>query len=587
MTIFILKYIKIFTTKTLKFTNLAHLSVGVALLGFLLFFSSEISAQSTFAPLNEDYSNLIERYEIMSGSLSNLHTTIKPVRRKDLIKLTINLENDSTLKLSKVDHFNLEYLQNDSWEWLEQEKSSQNNSKKPLLTHLLKKKSDFYYVQNKDIDLHTSPVFQFGFANDNQTNQTPFINTRGVEVRATLNQKLGFYSMFTENQIIYPEYVRQYARQFKANPYEGFTKIPKADSSKYLADFFSARAYITFQALKSVQIQFGHDKNFIGSGIRSMILSDFSAPYLHLKITTNIGRFQYVNLFAQMLNKQVALAVDNTEQIPPKYFSFHHLSVNVNKNLNLGIFETIVFGKRQSGFDINYLNPVILLRFVEGNLGSVDNSLAGATFKYNFKNHYSIYGQFVLDEFNVKYFKKDGWWGTKYASQIGGRYIDALGIKNLDFQAEYNLARPYIYSHYSSYSNFVNYNLPLAHPLGANFKELILIARYQPLKRLFVNFTSMRSIQGKDADIRNWGGDILRNYNFARPSDYGNVIGQGQKANTRFYNLGATYMLAHNLFVDLKFQSRNVHILAETNDKKNTIFSVGLRWNASQKPLLF
>lgn len=578
--------------KYLEFsTGCPHASLLFRRFSLLLFFLIAIPfygfAQSTFAPLNEEYTNLIERYEIKSGSLMGLHSTTKPIRRKDLVKLSTELESNEKVNLSKTDRFNLNYLQNDSWEWLDDTKLPQSDSKKTLWKHLFRKKSDFYSNQTKDIDFHVSPIFQFSFAKDNQFKETPYINTRGIEIRGTLNKKLGFYSMLTENQMLYPEYVREYNRQYKANPYEGFTKVPNADSSKFLADFFSARGYITFQALKNMQIQFGHDKNFIGSGVRSMILSDFSAPYLHLKVTTTVGRFQYMNLFAQMINKQIPVAVDGTEQLPPKYFSLHHLSVNIGRNLNIGFFESIVFGKRQVGFDVNYLNPVIFLRFVEGHLGSVDNSIAGANFKYNFRRHFSLYGQFVLDEFNVKYFKQDGWWAKKYAAQIGGRYVDVFGIRNLDFQTEYNLVRPYMYSHNSTYSNYVNYNLPLAHPLGANFTELLLIGRYQPTGRLFLNFTAMLTQQGKDSNIINWGGDILRNYNFARPSEYGNEIGQGRRVNTKFYQLGASYMIAHNLFADLKVQNRSTNLSGDADDKQNMIFSVGLRWNTSQRSFLF
>lgn len=560
-----------------------RLSLTILFTIFLL----KTSAQSVYAPLNDDYLHLIERYEIKSGSLSNLHSNMKPVRRKELVKLSTDIENDIKIKLSKTDTFNLHYLQNDSWEYLDDEKNLQSNSKKPFLKQFLKKKSDFYNFQNKDIDLHISPIFQFAFAHDNFVVNQPYTNTRGVEIRGTINRKLGFYSMFTENQVVYPEYVRNYGRFYQANPYEGFTKITNEDSTKFATDFFSARGYLTFQALKSVQIQFGHDKNFIGSGIRSMILSDFSAPYLHLKITTQVGKFQYVNIFAQMINKQVPVAANGTEQIPPKYFSLHHLSVNIAKNLNIGLFESVVFGKRPIGFDFNYLNPIIFLRFVEGHLGSVDNSVVGADFKFNFKRHFSLYGQLVLDEFNLKHFKEDNWWATKYATQIGGRYIDVLGIKNLDFQAEYNLARPYTYSHNSTYSNYVHYNLPLAHPLGANFKETIFMLRYQPINRLFVNFTAMSSKRGEDAEGINWGGNVLSNYLYNRPSDYGNVIGQGSLVKTRHLSLGASYMLRHNLFVDLKLQNRMVELERVVSSTENNILSFGIRWNAAQRALLF
>ena len=553
-------------------------------LGIILF---KTSAQSIYAPLNDDYSHLIERYEIKSGSLSNLHSNMKPVRRKDLVKLTVDIENNAKIKLSKADSFNLAYLQNDSWEWLDDEKFIQNTSKKPFLKHFLTKKSDFYSFQNKDIDLHISPIFQFMFAQDNLVKNQPYTNTRGIEIRGTINKKLGFYSMFADNQVVYPEYVRAYGRSYNANPYEGFTKITNEDSTKFATDYFSARGYFTFQALKNVQIQFGHDKNFIGSGIRSMILSDFSAPYLHLKITTQIGKFQYVNIFAQAINKQVAVKVDGTEQIPPKYFSLHHLSINITKNLNIGLFENVVFGKRPIGFDLNYLNPIIFMRFVEGHLGSVDNSVAGADFKLNIKRHLSLYGQMVLDEFNLKKFKEDNWWATKYAYQIGGRYIDMFGIKNLDFQAEYNSARPYTYTHNSSYSNYVHYNLPLAHPLGANFKETLIVLRYQPFSRLFLNFTAMQAQHGEDFDNLNWGGDILRNYLTLRPSDYGNLIGQGRTAKIRNLNFGVSYMLRHNLFFDLKLQNRYLNYSGEIEGSNSNVFSFGVRWNAAQKSYLF
>lgn len=563
---------------------------------FLGVISFSSSAQSTFTPLNNDYLHFIERYEIKSGKLSNkFFSNVKPVSRKDLVGLTFDLEKDSSSKLSAIDLFNLTYLQNDSWEWLSdaypdginETKANQNNTKKAFLKYFFQKKSDAYYFHNDDFDLHISPILQFGFGVDNKVDNQPFTNTRGVEARGNLNKKLGFYTMLTENQIANPEYVRAYSRLYNGFPYEGFTKIPDGDSTRLITDFFSARGYITFKALKNLTLQFGHDKNFIGSGIRSMILSDFSAPYLHLKAITQVGRFQYVNIFAQTVNKQIPIAANGTEQLPPKYFTFHHLSANITKNLNVGLFETVIFGQRKVGFDVNYLNPIIFYRYVEGHLGSVDNSIIGLDFKYNFMRRFSLYGQLVLDEFNFKHFKRKGWWATKYATQIGMRYIDALGIKNLDLQAEYNLARPYIYSHNSSYGNFVHYNLPLAHPLGSNFREFLFVARYQPTKRLTLTYNQMIARHGEDFNAINWGGNIQRNYNLLRPQDYNNYIGQGNEANMHHLEIGGSYMLAQNLFIDAGFQNRKVKYTETSKTITSNIFSLGARLNIGKKQLLF
>ena len=48
--------------------------------------------------------------------------------------------------------------------------------------------------------------------------------------------------------------------------------------------------------------------------------------------------------------------------------------------------------------------------------------------------------------------------------QFGGKYIDAIGVKNLDLQAEINIIRPFTYSHNDTIANYTHYNQPLAHP---------------------------------------------------------------------------------------------------------------------------
>ena len=49
-----------------------------------------------------------------------------------------------------------------------------------------------------------------------------------------------------------------------------------------------------------INFQFGHDRQFIGDGYRSMLMSDFSPPALFLKINTNVWRLNYTNLFTQI-----------------------------------------------------------------------------------------------------------------------------------------------------------------------------------------------------------------------------------------------------------------------------------------------
>ena len=61
-------------------------------------------------------------------------------------------------------------------------------------------------------------------------------------------------------------------------------------------DYFLAKGYVTITPTKHFHVQFGYDNNFIGDGIRSMLLSDFGANYLFLKLNTNIWKINYENI---------------------------------------------------------------------------------------------------------------------------------------------------------------------------------------------------------------------------------------------------------------------------------------------------
>src|SRR5690606_41300292 len=62
-------------------------------------------------------------------------------------------------------------------------------------------------------------------------------------------------------------------------------------------------------------------------------------------------------------------------------------------------------------------------------------------------------------------------------------------------------------SPFGSYSSFLQ---PMAHPLGANLKEVIGIARYQPLPRLMLKGVMSVTHVGRDDPGENWGSDILK-----------------------------------------------------------------------------
>lgn len=543
--------------------------------------STFLFSQSANIPLNRDYYHLIDRYEIMNGKFSdNIHSHVKPLQRHQVAGFIDSLyQNEFFLGgLSARDVFNLQYLANDNWEWSQNDESDSN---KPLFKYIYRKKSDFLNVDEGDFDLHVNPVIYFSGGKESASDVATYINTKGVDLRGSISKRLGFYSFISSTQAVFPNYIREWTAQNGVVPGEGFWK--KFQENGF--DYFTARGYISFELVKKyVVAEFGFDQSFTGAGHRSMILSDFSPGYTYLKFNTKIWKINYSNLFAQTIaNANYADVGSLFSKFPKKFMASHHLSLNITNKLNVGFFESVVIGDSTEGFDISYLNPIIFYRALEHQGGSTYNAIVGFDAKWNIGRALSLYGQLVLDEFAITEITSgDGWWGNKIGGQIGLKYINAIGINNLDLQLEYNVARPYIFAHMDTYTNYAHYRQPLGHPLGGNFREVLGILRYQPINKLFITAQLNYAKYGDDTQETNWGKNVMLSYN-TREKDYGNEIGQGIATNLLYGDLTLSYMLKHNLFIDIRGIYRELGSEIDARDSKTSYFSGCMRWNIGRK----
>lgn len=553
-----------------------HLAAALLM---VLFFKTSYT-QTTYLPQDAKEAVLLERMEIKLGtdSIFNFSKT-KPFSRRQYITQLSRL--DSSLQLSKVDRYLFQSAMLSNLEWAYGNRESYQ-SKKPVWKHFYKTPATLYEVNEKDFFLAVNPVFQYTVGKEKAQDQHLFLNTRGITLRGRIADKVGFAAYLTDNQERDARYVQRWEQRFKSVPGQGYYKNFKRDGY----DYFDARGYVTFGATRYIDVQFGYDKNFIGNGYRSLFLSDFSNSALFLKLQTRIWKFSYQNLFME-LNATEPRGGDRL--LGKKYAALHHLDLAVTKWLNVGLFEGVVFG-RKDHFEFGYLNPVIFYRSAEQQAGSADNAVAGLDVKANLAHRFQLYGQLLLDEFKLSEIKAgNGWWANKYALQLGAKYVDAFGIKNLDLQTEINRVRPFTYSHNDSVANYTHYNQPLAHPLGANFSEWVGLLRYQPAPRWLVLAKAIWYKQGRDVDSTSYGSNIfLPNIPPYRTKDYGFDIGSGNRTTTALTSLLLSYELKQNLFLEATVLYRNESSTsALLPSEKSTVISAGIRWNMHRRTFDF
>lgn len=547
-------------------------------------------AQTTYLQLGQEDYPLLDRLETRSGKVTtDFFSTVKPIARKGAVSfLEKTKEASDSIGLSQIDLYNIDHMISVSGEWAADENGA-IDSKKPWFKTFYKKQPDFFRVKTKDFFLVVNPVISGQVMSesykvgDETKSQTLYSSSRGVELRGWIAKKLGFYTYFADNQEQFPSYVKAWTDAHQAVPGADYYQTP----SDKTYDYLQARGYIDFSAIKGyLDFTFGYDKQFIGDGMTSLFLSDFSAPGAFFRINTKIWKLNYQNLYMELV-PQYTRGADR--ELPHKYATMHHLSINATKWLNLGVFESVIFA-RNDRYSFDYLVPVIFYRSVERANGSPDNVNLGLNFKAIALKHLQFYGQFFLDELRTsEFFANTGWWGKKFGVQLGAKYFDAFTVKNLDLQGEVNIVRPYTYTHYDSIANYTNYNQPLAHPLGASFAQLIGRINYQPVKNLYLSAQGMYYQQSTDTAGLNYGSNIFLDYDTRTPvnpgdPEHGYKLINGLKATCLSANLNASYELRENLFFDLGMNYR--HYSYENNyypSNASTSVYFGFRLNIARR----
>ena len=486
---------------------------------FFFFFSFiifNLHAQHTNLILGNSFSAKFNK--IIYDDESNYHTSFRPIIKSDL-----NIDIDSIIESQVKTEYSNWYL------------------RKIFSEHLI-------ILKGKDYSVTASPIINLSKGKEVKETKNTFTNTRGFIIEGDLGKNISFFSYFAENQSVFPNYLDEFIRENKVVPGQGYARSFKETGF----DYAMSSGYVSYRANKIFALQFGHGKHFIGDGYRSLLLSDNTFNYPYLRIQTSFWKVQYTNLYTELqdINYFADNEINNYDVMgyAKKYMSSHYLSINATKKLSISLFESVIWRMNHApgvnGFDVNYLNPIVMLRPVEYSVGSSGNVLVGLNLKYKLPFSSYFYGQLMLDEFTLEQIKSNnGYWANKFAYQLGYKIFNSFGVKHLTLQTEYNLVRPYTYAHHNPQQNYAHYNQPLAHPLGANFSEFLLLINYKWKKFIF-DGKIISSKYGGDikGDPFSYGSNVYVNYN-DRPADFGIEMYQGNFTTVNIKILNIAYIV--------------------------------------------
>lgn len=319
--------------------------------------------------------------------------------------------------------------------------------------HLIEVKEEDYYFYADFL-----PDFQIGrdFASGGKTT---WLNTRGFQAGGSIMNRFFFHTSGFENQGVFPEYVDDFINTNRVVPGQMYGKIGKETQ-----DWAYVSAILAFKPSDALTFSLAYDKNFIGDGYRSMLLSDISSNSTSFKFNGKFSDVNVTSIWSYMLDPRQAQSEEvRRSRSQRKYGAFQFVDWNVSNRFSVGLFHSLIWANRKPGFGLIDTVSGAVNEPLSGGRKSSTMQL-GLNSKYKVLPNAVVYGQVVLNR--------------ELAAQLGIRGFDAFGVQNLNFLAEFNYAQPYAYTSDDPLSNYSNYRQPLAHPFGANFNELIGILNY-------------------------------------------------------------------------------------------------------------
>ncbi len=493
-----------------RYYNIKYVEISF----LFLLISLQSFSQQLYYPLHADYQQIINK-ENTEKKLP-VHTSFKPIL----------FYKDSLTNFDSVCYTN-------------KNRNRINNSKNWFVRKLFSE--NFISINKDNITLIINPLLNVEYGKNLINDSICTINTRGIEIKGNLGNKVSYYSSFFENQAYYVDYVDNYIRKQVSVPAQGTPKpFPGFTGRGY--DFASSSGYVSIELSRFLHVSFGHSRHFIGNGYRSLFLSDNSFHYPFLQLTWRYKTLQYNMLYAAFQNYEHFYYHYHTR----KHATINYVSWKPKHWLEMGLFEAILWKTSDSTsnrrFNPQFLNPIIFSRLATLGLNNENNMLIGLQSKINLTSKIHIYNQLLIDNYDInKTFKNT--FENRIAYQIGINYFDFLGVKYLYFQSEWNVAKPYTYTHSNEYQSFTHQNLPLAHPLGTGFKEWYNTVNYK-IFNFMVEIKYSNAVMSSDTLNTNFGSNIFLSNSSAMPLEMS--VGQGVRTSINHKTIRLNYLLNPN-----------------------------------------
>ena len=479
---------------------------------------------SVNVPLQHWSYEFIERFEAR-GALRNLGDGIKPLSRLAVARalVAIAAAGEKDLELSQIEKGELAFLE----EEFNAELSQIGKGKKFVSASFKGRiKSGrplwvYRHAQGEALaDLRIRQQSDFFTGRSRHMGEQIFRHRLGGSVRGHFDRKIGFYIGFEQTR---EQGNRNYI--LRDDVYE--RRLEAVQLKGNLADYHQAKSYFVF-ALPIFRLELGKGEVSWGPAPEDNLGLSSNAPSFDMvRLQARYGAFKLVSiagflrpcpdrgdtpLCRGLIDIEESYIVNGIDRRldREKYIAAHRFEVALFPWFDLGFQEVVVYGDRGPKF--TYLNPLMFYQAAQSYQGDKDNLMMGLDLDLRPGRGVKFYLALVVDDLKkMRLFSND--YVNKFSLQTGVLWADPLGLRDLDFRAEYVRIEPWVFSHKIPVSTFRHFDSPLGHSRGSNSDRWSLQFKRRLAPGMSVRGVFHQTRHGDneilpDGSIRNVGGDL-------------------------------------------------------------------------------
>lgn len=126
---------------------------------------------------------------------------------------------------------------------------------------------------------------------------------------------------------------------------------------------------------------------------------------------------------------------DNVAAYENRFLAGHRFDFHFSRRLQVGLFETVVFGGPGRTIDLFYLNPLIFFHGAQLNEHANDNTMVGCDFTFHLRPGCRLYGQLLVDDIQLDDKEQSDQEPDEWAVLVGGQ--TAAFLLPVDIRLEY------------------------------------------------------------------------------------------------------------------------------------------------------